>query len=222
MIPYSANSLSLTMDVFSAGKSPKEQNSPLLNEVASVLIAEKTQAKATEQFENGNQIVSVDSDDIPLRLYKTGAGTINLEMLISTPMGTFFKPFGFYHRNGAVYAVNELEQVLTEMGEWRGRKGGSLKRLNLEANAVIAAFSVDSLLVAHQQSDAKYVTNGMKMEAYINSNGDPQIWADDSYGFSQAIAVYESVSGMVNPGVIFAKAFRVMDKLSLLSAFKSL
>lgn len=196
----------------------------ITEEFVKVLFANSTIEKVKSQFANGTEIVPVDEFDMNFRLLLVGE-TINLELLASGPYGHYFKPIGFYDKHQNIYLLREFEEDFDNLVRQGEISNTSLaKRLTLLQNAVIGAFSMDSLIQASQLKDSSFISNGLNFDIFITLDGDPQIFLDDKYNSPDPIGLYflRRPNKSVNPTVIFKQLFDEFSSKKLLSAFKTL
>lgn len=183
------------------------------------LLSPKNIQAARQQLSSGEEIVSVDEE--LQRLYRASDDAVNLEALFHTRLGHFFKPIGFYHRKGEVVVLKEYERTLHRLvDEGRIDTRYTICPLELKANAVVGAFSVEALMYALLRRDVSFTANGIKFDMYMNTDGDPQAWADDAYGFDEAVAIYKLGANVIGPTFEFKEEFDNMARQSLLSAYK--
>lgn len=196
------------------------QYQEVVEEAARALVHPENREKARKQLLSGQEIVPVDSPEVSLRLFSTGSGTANLEMLISTRLGHFFKPIGYYTSKGDVVVLKEFEPPLISL--WKAGavdKTIPIRRMGQDESTVIGAFSVDTLLLAVQGDETTYTANGIDLELVINHDGNPQIWCEH---YRDSVAIYTLREQMVSPTVRFQTVFDKLSMLSLLPIYKSI
>jgi hypothetical protein len=205
-------------------KSKNEKKMTVTEEFTETLFSNETIEKVKAQFISGTEIISVDKYDMNFRLLLVGE-TINLELFGSGSFGHYFKPIGFYDKNLNIYILREFEndfESLVEKGEVSNIF--SAKKLSLEQNAVIGAFSMETLIQAQQLKDSSFLSNGLNFDIFITLDGDPQVFLDDKYNISDPIAIYflKTQNKSINPTVVFKELFDENNRKQLLSAFKTI
>ena len=96
-----------------------------------------------------------------------------------------------------------------------------IPKLSLKENAVIAAFSIETIQQAQLYQDSSLFSNGLKCDIYMSFDGFPQFYLDDQYGISEPIAAYLiKEQNTVNPTVQYKALFDKLSSMELLSAFK--
>jgi len=188
------------------------------------LFLNDTIEKVQAQFKSGTEIIPVDQFDMNFRLLLVGE-TINLELLAAGPFGHYFKPIGFYDKNLNIYLLREFENDFDSLvKKWEISNPKSAKKLTIEQNAVIGAFSMESLIQAQQLSDSSFMANGLNFDIFITLDGDPQIFLDDKYNISDPIGLFflRTQNKSINPTVVFKQLFDEFTNKQLLSAFKTI
>jgi hypothetical protein len=215
-----------------------------IQEMVIALFASDTLEKVRGQFKSGKEIVSAEKFDLPLRLLKVDAKTINLEMLVQRAYGpprreavgmvrsgsTYFKPIGVYSLEKGVFASKIDITILQEFADdynalqKRGiiRYADGVKNFSLIENTAIAAFSMDAVIEARDNKDKALIINGLSVEIIMASAGYPQLFLDDYYRVKGPIAAYFSQGpNSLNPTIAYKAVFDDLSARKLLSAYKA-
>lgn len=229
--------------------------------------------KVKSLFSDNKEIVTIDLPNMSCRLFKSKRGNINIETQsrISLPQGNsqlknlgkvdfhktvvFFKPFGFYSKTPTgeliVNIINEFSKEYESLNAYNKFQTNLLTRkLSLEENAVIAAFSQETFFFAdlifeellekgfdpefvdgrmipgNLRYDKKLTSNGLDCELLMSFDGYPQFFLDDKYGFGgQAIGAYLKKDLKIKtidicPTLPFKDLFDKFNLMGLLTAFK--
>lgn len=196
----------------------------ITEQLTKTLFLTETIEKVKEQFKSGRKIVPVDQYDINFRLLLVG-DIINLEILATGQYGRYFKPIGFYDQNQTIYVIKEFENdfdSLVQKGEISNNS--TAKKLTIEENAVIGAFSMDTYIQANQLKDCSFISNGLNFDIFMTLDGDPQIFLDDKYNLPGPIGIYflRTQDKSINPTVKFKELFDKFAEINFLSAFKTI
>lgn len=186
-------------------------------QITSVLLEASTINKVKTQFQNGQEKIAFEMHDMTFRLFKATPNNINLEALIQMhisddgdielPNGqsgklqtfiSFFKPIGFYTPIKELFStqveitiVKEYEETLNYLiKNNKALSSYKINRLSLEENAIIAAFSKETLIQAHKYEDCSFHANGMQLDIFMTYEGYPRVFLDDKYGFKDGFAEY--------------------------------
>lgn len=222
-------------------------------EMVMTLFTKETIDKVKEQFKNGKEVISNDNFNMDFRLFKTTANTINLELLLflkPTEIGEeqnfpgiglgkmgrmtmVFKPIGYFTQSNnlnshdlEITILKEFEEdldVLIKTGKIQTNI--KINKLNLKANALIAAFSIEASIEAEKQKDVSFISNGLNCDIYLTHWGKyPQVFLNDKYGLEGPIAAYLNKDGQksANPIIEYQELFNKLLSMSLLSVFKTL
>ncbi len=223
----------------------------MLDEFVYALFDPSLRGKVAKMFAidfeyNGHKDrMPVELRDMQFRLHKPTPGYVNLELMISSPLGRYFQPIGLFDKNIEVLLLNEhVEAYHRLIGS--GKITGKARMVDLQTNAVIAAFSMPTiqlvlqtfqefqehgwqseirhghLMPATMRYDKRYICNGFKCELLFSNAGYPQFYLDDDHNLDGAIGAYIlEDDGMlsINPTVEFKQLFDNLSKLGLLTAF---
>jgi len=130
----------------------------------------------------------------------------------------FFKPIGYYQRNGTIKIIAEFEPAFESLKDKKLITSSILvESMSLRENAVIAAFSMDSTILALEifndlnekdfedefknglvipakfkrgGCDKKIIVNGYNAELIMGHSGFPQFFLDDKYNLHEPICAY--------------------------------
>lgn len=224
-------------------------------------------------FSENKEILPIDLPNMSCRLFKSKRGNINIETQsrITLPQENyqqknlgevdfhktvvFFKPFGFYSKTPTgELIVNILNEFSREYENLKASNKFHInlltKKLSLEENAVIAAFSQETfsyanlifeellekgfvpefvdgrMIPGNLRYDKKLTSNGMDCELLMSFDGYPQFFLDDKYGFGgQAIGAYlkkdlKNKTIDICPTLPFKDLFDKLHLMGLLTAFK--
>ena len=92
------------------------------------------------EFNGHKDRMPLELYDISFRLFRPTSSYINLEFLVSTPIGKYFQPVGLFDNNLNVYVLNEFANSYKKLKS-EGYITTEAKFLDIKINAVIAAFS---------------------------------------------------------------------------------
>lgn len=214
--------------------------------VKSIFLTQ-TFIKVKEQFASGEQKVPLDLFGMNFRLFKATNQTINFEVLAANELGNFFKPIGFFTSDLSITLLNEFEKdYINLIGRNEISIDSEIRRLSLEANAVIAAFSMEvivsvmqiyreisekgfepefkngMMIPANLRYDKTLVANGYDTELIMTFDGHPQFFLDDEYGLDGPIGAYFQNNGSlgINPIAEYKPLFDKLHSMSLLAAYK--
>ena len=207
------------------------------------------------QFTNGKEKVSIESNDMSFRLHMVNGININFEFLLRIDDGTkthsyekviesgleytigptevwFYKPVGFFTLNNH---SNSLDIEFTIIKEFENDLEFLLhnndlsinipiKKLSLEENGVLAAFSMETMVRAEKKIDDSLIANGLQCDIYISEDGFPQVFLDDKYGFlsQNPIAIYfyngpNTANAMMNNLHVWKK----LKSMNLMTLYKN-
>lgn len=221
------------------------------SQIASVLLDEEVISNAEEQIQSGEDRIPVRKKDIDFRLLNTGQGTSNLEFTARNEAVRFFQPVGFFSGDGNITVLKEFQDPVDDLisdGFLPDRL--TVRRLNLEENALIGAFSAhavveamdvfkeidekgferkydeefDVSIPAHIRFSREIMSNGLDMHLYMTMSGYPQAKLDEKYDMEKSIGVYRRANQGVKliPTDEFRDMFERFKKLKLLTSFKIL
>lgn len=214
-----------------------------VQEMVFTLFSEETIGIAKKQLKSRIEITHIEKFDMPFRLLRVDDKTVNLEILVNRMFGparrteigmvrdqaSYFKPIGVYNIESGFFSdkvsitiIYEFEKHFSSLaGNQITKINHQVKKLTLEENIVIAAFSMDAFGEAKEMIDKNLVINGLSMEIVMAFGGYPQIFLDDKYNIEGPIAAYfvEGPSSL-NPIVNYKKTFDELDSKKLLSAYK--
>lgn len=188
------------------------------------LFNKNTLEKVKEQFKNGTEIIPVDEFDMNFRLLLS-KDIINLELLTVSEFGYYFKPIGFYDQNNNVFILKEFETDVKNLIENKEiSTDKNILKLSIEQNAVIGAFSIEAYIKAKKSMDDSFTSNGLDFDIFMSFNGDPQVFLEDKYNVSGAIAIYflKGERKTINPTVQYKQLFDDFSQRKLLTAFKTI
>lgn len=211
------------------------------HEMALALLDPKSIKQAAEQFSSGVEITPIELYDMSFRLFRTDADTINLEGMCMRYVGSpeykqeeilgylqhrkvimYPKPIGYYTRSGEIFVLHEFETKLNELSGYEVVNSVQWKGLSLRTNALIAAFSMDTIFLADEMRDAKLISNGMEVELFQGFKGEINIWLHDKYGLTSGVASYLPPGSEIraNPVLEFKDAYWGCISHGLLSYYR--
>ena len=219
-----------------------------------VLFDKETKEKALQMFDKefdfaGNKDrMPIEKYDLSLRLYKPTSKYVNLELLLTTQFGRCFHPIGFYDNENYVWILNEYVETFLELSS-SGEVIGNPKILDKKSNAVIAAFSLQTLEIALNildefvqhgwepkfqnnlmippkiRYDKRFICNGFECELLMSTDGFPQFFLDDKHKLEGSIGAYiigDNDHLEIHPTIEYEKVFNQLSKFELLTAFTRL
>ncbi|KAF5051400.1 hypothetical protein DSECCO2_419420 [anaerobic digester metagenome] len=197
------------------------------------------------EFNGHKDRMPLELYDISFRLFRPTSSYINLEFLVSTPIGKYFQPVGLFDNNLNVYVLNEFANSYKKLKS-EGYITTEAKFLDIKINAVIAAFSWQTILQvlqifkefsvtgwdaefkngimipANLKYDKRYEVNGYNAELLFSLEGYPQFYLDDDHGLKGAIGAYikdKNNELSIHPTVDYKELYDKLDRLKLLTAF---
>ena len=213
-------------------------------EIIMTLFTEETISKVKEQFKSGNEIVSFESYNMNFRLYRPTSHYINLELFTHMAVGEqelnrlggmrravmFLKPIGFFNKmegNSSrieVTVLKEFEDDLITLIRL-GKVPSEIKvnQLSLEANALLAAFSVEALIHAEEHQDCSFQANGLDVDIYMTYDNEyPQSFLDDKYGLQGHIGAYflKGEDKRIDVNMAHKDLYWHLHNMSLMTAYK--
>lgn len=221
----------------------------IIQQMVLTMFSEHTLTTVKMMFQTNDKVKPIEGYDISFRLVMINDNSINFEFGYNTPLGIYYKPIGYFNRNMQSYLINEFENTFTYLSINELLEIDILPMaLSLRENAVIAAFSIDTLLEVlktfqeisvkgykaefidgimippNLRYDKKTIINGLKSELIMTYEGYPQFFVDDNYNINGAIGAYRLMNGKIkiDPIVDFSADHDKLYARSLLSAFKSL
>lgn len=216
-----------------------------------VLFDENVHKKALQMFDSNFESngfkdrLLLDLFDISFRLYKPTSTYVNVEFLASTRIGNYYHPIGFIDKDGSIYIINEFSKEYNKLKSENKIKGIA-KQLSTKLNALIAAFSIQTveyvLRVFDEFSefgwnekiengimtsplvryDKHYDCNGYICDLLFCMEGYPQFFLDDDYGLKGPIGAYikqEDGGISFHPMVDYKEHFDKLNQFKLLTAF---
>jgi len=186
-------------------------------------LSDEVATKASEQLLGGLKRVPVDMFGLSFRLERTTADTVNFEFLLTRGPFRYFQPVGYFTTQDPPVILREFEAeydaLRRQMPTLR-----TAKRLDIQTNALIAAFSIPALSVTRKQADELFMANGMVMEAWMNHKGHPQVCAADEYEVEGPIASFQFSGNQYSfaPVIDFKTQFDSLLKKQLLTIDKML
>lgn len=197
--------------------------SDVLGQAAHLLVAPETRSKAARQFGSGPAIVAVENEDIPFRLFATQVGTVNLEFRVTTPFGIFYKPVGYYWKDGRIVVLREFESTLAGLVKsGMSEPGLPIRSLGSDLNTIIGACSFETFGIVKKGLERPFISNGASLEMVVNHDGDPQIWSEH---LKSVVVIYRRKPGSgafsIDPLVHFADQYSQLSNQELMSVFKN-
>ena len=201
-------------------------------EMVITLFQKEVTEQAKKLAKSATSVCQIDKFSMPFRLFKVNESTVNLELCIRRLYGPvkmnatgaqvrssvmFFKPIGIYSIEKGLFSsslnvivLKEFEKeydLLIRIGQLEVKC--DVKKLSTRENAVIAAFSMDTIVEARAMSDTNFSANGLDLEIFISNQGYPQSFLEDSYGIRGPIGAY-FMSGptSINPMLEYKALFR--------------
>ncbi len=219
------------------------------NEISNVIYSGEILELVKDFFKSDDRIRLFDRNEMGFRLCKhEKSKNITLELYVQlrefiddkeviNEFGlaktftyyNFFKPIGFYSMKRFLFrskleltVINEyVDRSKIEMNYLFDNHNFNIKTLTLEENAIIGAFSKETYLQAKKLKDVSFIANALHCDIYISNDGFPQVFLDDSYGLSGAIAAYFAKSNSsLDPMIHNKKIYDKLLTMNLLTALK--
>jgi hypothetical protein len=197
------------------------------------------------EFNGHNDRMPLELYDISFRLIRPTSTYINLEFLVSTPIGKYFQPVGFFDATLNIYVLNEFAESYKSLKSSQ-QITSDAKFLDIKTNAVIGAFSWQTIqqvlqifkefavtgwkdefrdgmmIPATMRYDKRYESNGYNSELLFCNDGYPQFYLDDDHGLEGAIGAYIKGNDgalSIHPTVEYKDLYDKLNLLKLLTAF---
>lgn len=198
--------------------------SELAKEILDFSIDIKTKAVVKEAFGSSQEISPIDCDFGSFRLLRVNQDTINLEYLLSTQFGHTFEVSAQFLKDGRIVLPHEFFEEHKYSHGISSFTGSGIFGFSMLNNALIAAFSLKSLMIVMEGMDAKEYINGLEMEYFVVEPGELNIYAHDRYGLdpNRALAIGKLINGQLSmdPINIYASQYQYLVDLKLLSLYK--
>lgn len=108
--------------------------------------------------------------DLPIRYKLNDVGTRNIELMLQSQFGLYYKPIGLIEDTDILFS-REFDNLTNQINFKNFKKYG----MKSEINVMIGAFSMDSLLLAIKGQDVEeYTSNGGKYEMLKAFDGTMQ------------------------------------------------
>lgn len=203
-------------------------------EMVLAFIEKETITVVKEFLSKNKEVQAYEKYNMSFRFLRVDENTANLEILImkDATIGQviyFFKPVGYYSIEKG-WLSSKVTLTITKEFEFeldslrsKGLINVELKKLSLIENAIIAVFSMESLIIASERADNSFQVNGLYLDIYISDQGNPQFFLDDKYGFSDGIAVFTfgNEQILMDPAINLKSQYDILKKRQLLSVFKA-
>ena len=197
------------------------------------------------EFNGHKDRMPLELYDTSFRLFRPTQSYINLEFLVSTPIGRYFQPVGLFDTNLNIYVLNEFTESYNRLKSSQ-QITSHAKFLDIKTNATIAAFSWqtmeqvlqvfkefnvtgwtdefkdDMMIPATMRYDKRYECNGYISELLFCNDGYPQFYLDDKHGLNGGIGAYiigDDGALNIHPMVEYKELYDKLYKLKLLTAF---
>lgn len=198
--------------------------SEITREILDYSLNETTKSAVKIAFNSRQEISPIDCDFGSFRLLKINDQVINLEYLISTQFGHTFEVAAQFNKDGRIALPHEFFEEFRMSRGTSGFLNHGVVGFSILNNALIAAFSLKSLVIVAEGRDAKEYINGLEMEYYLIEPGELNIYAHDRYGLdpNRALAVGKALNGQfsMEPINIYASQYEYLVNLKLLSLYK--
>jgi hypothetical protein len=180
--------------------------------------------KASTLLDSQDEVMAVDSHDLPLRLFRPNDKAVNLEVRLDTPIGSFFKAVGCYMEHDEIILLNEFKPTLMKLADAdRIDKSISVSPLSDEANAVIAAFSIATLMQLEEgEEEAQFTSNGLSVELSSNFLGCPQVRVNSDIEEKKVALSSDPVEPDLKPNVPYMDVYSDLKGQSVLSMYKQI
>lgn len=192
-----------------------------IEEILEFTFSDTTKENLKQAFKNDAQYISAPCEFASFRFLRVNATTINLEFGTSSEFGFSFEVAAQFINDGRIYLPNMFLDTLYYSKNFSVPSMKGIFGFSVLTNALIAAHSVESLLIAKYAEDANETINGLDIEYYKVEEGELNIYAADKYGLdpSNALAISKVVNGKVtiDPTVFYEKEYRNLVDLQLLS-----
>lgn len=195
-----------------------------VKELLDFAINPYTKQVVKQAFNTSDKIIPIDSDIASFRLFKPNDSAINLEYLVGTPFGMAFEVVAQYFKDGRVLLPHKyFEGFKYAYGMAKLSISGISGYTTLD-NALIAAFSVEALMIVQYGQDAKESINGLEIEFFRVEEGELNIYAHDRYGLnpnkSLAVGMVQNGELSINPTITYNAEYARLLNLGLLSMAK--
>ncbi len=196
------------------------------------------------EFNGHKDRMPINLFEMNFRLFRPTQTYINFEFLVNTPIGKFFQPIGIFSEyDTSLQLLNEYK-IPYESIKSSVTLSSDIKFLDLKTNAVIAAFSWQTIqqvlltfeefqktgwqpefkngmmIPATMRYDKRFECNGLSCELLFCNEGYPQFYLDDDHNLEGAIGAYLQNDGLsIHPTVEYKDLFDNLSKLKLLTAF---
>lgn len=197
------------------------------------------------EFNGHKDRMPLELYEISFRLFRPTPTYINLEFLVSTPIGKHFQPVGLFDTSLNIYVLNEFAETYKRLKSSQ-QITSDAKFLDIKTNATIGAFSwqtiqqvlqvfkefsvtgwkdefIDGRMIpATMRYDKRYECNGYNAELLFCNDGYPQFYLDDDHGLEGAIGAYIKNNGgalSIHPTVEYKDLYDKLNRLKLLTAF---
>ena len=213
-------------------------------EITKELFSDKV-IEEVKKLQVSNKKVGALNSDLPLRLFKTEAGTINLELIIqreketdilnefgrlvniyeyAQPIGYFTLHKGFFKTLVEITIIKQFESDYQYLIENKIINSTyKLNKLSLAENILIGAVSLEAAINAEKLEDCSFSSNCFEYDLYMTSDNEyPQCFLDDKYGVNGPIIGYlfREENRPINPMIEYKDIFHSLDKRGLLTAFR--
>jgi hypothetical protein len=213
-------------------------------EIVKELFNEQIIGDAKKLFVSNNEIGNVKSE-LPLRLFKSKANTINLELIVQkrietntvTELGRMVKifdyaqPIGYYTFQKGIFKTT-VEITITKEFESSYdflyqnnlvNRSYKVNKLSLMENILIGAVSIEATIKAELLADCSFCSNGFDYDLFMSSDNEyPQCYLDDKYNVQGPIIAYlfRKQNRPINPMIKYQESFNSLFNRSLLTAYK--
>ncbi len=199
------------------------ENPTVKEEICMLIFSPFTIQRAREMMKSGESDFLFEKFEMNFRLLNVQNSVVNFEFLTANTLDVYYTPVGFIYPNGSLCIVEEFLSDYRSLVT-KGFLNPSPRPLllDLESNALIAAFSMETFKRALEYKDIKLTANGLKCELFICSKGYPQMFLDDSYNRPGPIAAYllREQPPKINPMLDNEEAFKNLFADQLLQVYK--
>lgn len=212
------------------------------DEITKALFNEKIIDGAKKLIVSNTNIYAIDNE-LPIRLYKTQYGTVNLELTAKhkflnkkngelslydfvQPVGYYNIQKGFFKTNIEICIINQFEKSYNYLSE-NNLINNSIKvnRLSFNENILIGAVSLEAALNAELLIDTNFSSNGFDYDLFMTSDDEyPQCFLDDKYDINEPLVAYlfRELNRPINPMIKYENDFNSLYKRELLTAYRKL
>lgn len=188
----------------------------LKEELVSAIFNEDIIEAVELMFSEDEEVKLFDYNDITLKLYKGSSEAICLEIFVDyqdfdkdtgiNRIIRFNTPICFYFQSNdsttdvSAVILGYVENECNDLIEFTDFFPPiNIEFLTLEENALIGAFSAESVIHIKKLKNCKFEANGYNFHITLAEDGDPQVFLDEEYDLDgdNCFAIYYKNEGMI-------------------------